>query len=67
MKDNLKMFIGKNVYVTLRSGKIYQGYLKSVGDHLIHLEKIAGKDFFDALIRLEDISAFEAQFRGYKQ
>lgn len=66
MRDNLEMFIGKNVYVTLRSGKTYQGYLKSTGDHFIHLEKIASKDFFDALIRMEDISAIEVQFRRYK-
>jgi hypothetical protein len=65
-KDNIKTFVGKDVYVSLRSGKIYQGYVKSVGDHLLHLEKIAGKDFYDALIRLEDISALEVKFRGLK-
>ncbi len=66
MKDNLKMFIGKNMYISLKSGKTYQGILKSVGDHLIHLEKISERNFFDALIRIDDISAIEAQFRGYK-
>jgi len=66
MKDNLNMFIGKAVYVNLKSGKTYQGSLKSVGDHLIHLEKITDRNYFDALIRIEDISAIEAQFRGYK-
>ena len=66
MKDNLKIFIGKNIYISLRSGKTYQGILKSVGDHFIHLEKLSEKNFFDALIRIDDISAIEAQFRGYK-
>jgi small nuclear ribonucleoprotein (snRNP)-like protein len=66
MKDNLKMFIGKNIYISLRSGKTYQGVLKSVGDHFIHLEKISERNFFDALVRIDDISAIEAQFRGYK-
>ncbi len=66
MRDNLKMFIGKNLYISLKSGKTYQGILKSVGDHLIHLEKVSERNFFDALIRIDDISAIEAQFRGHK-
>jgi small nuclear ribonucleoprotein (snRNP)-like protein len=66
LKGNLKMFIGKDVYVHLRSGNTYRGFLKSVGDHFIHLEKIASRDFFDALIRIEDIAAIEVQFRGQK-
>ncbi|HAA03621.1 MAG TPA: hypothetical protein DCZ69_19375 [Syntrophobacteraceae bacterium] len=66
LNDNLKPFIGKMVYVGLRSGKTYQGSLKAVGDHWIHLEKVAERNFFDALIRTEDISAIEAQFRDNK-
>jgi hypothetical protein len=65
-KDNLMAFTGKDVYVSLRSGKTYEGYVKSVGDRFLHLEKIVGKDFFDALIRMDDISAIEARFRGFK-
>jgi hypothetical protein len=64
--DNLKLFTGKDVYVHLRSGKTFQGYVKSVGDHFVHLEKLAGRDFFDVLIRIEDISAIEAKFRDFK-
>jgi small nuclear ribonucleoprotein (snRNP)-like protein len=56
--------IGKEVFISLRSGKTYQGRIKAVGDHFLHLERIAGKDFYDALIRIEDISAVEAKFRG---
>jgi len=66
LKDNLKTFIGKDVYVHLRSGKTLQGHVKSVGDHFLHLEKLAGKDFYDALVRIDDISAIEARFRDIK-
>lgn len=66
MKDNLKTFIGKDVVIHLRSGKTLQGYLKSIGDHLIHLEKLAGRDFYDTLIRIEEITAIEAKFREMK-
>lgn len=65
--DNLKSLIGKKVYVTLDSGKTFTGVIKEVGNHLIHLEKLAGKEFFDALIRIENISAIDARFRNYQR
>jgi small nuclear ribonucleoprotein (snRNP)-like protein len=64
LRGNLKTLIGEDVSVNLRSGTTYRGFVKSVGDHFIHLEKIAHRDFFDALIRMEDIAAIEVQFRG---
>lgn len=67
MEDNLKQFIGKDVYVTLNSGKSFAGFVKDVGKHLVHIEKIVGKDFFDALIRIEDISAIDTKFRDYQR
>ena len=66
MQDNLKSLVGKDVYVHLRSGDTLQGYVKAVGDKQVHLEKLAGKDFYDALIRLDDISAIEVKFRDLK-
>jgi hypothetical protein len=63
LADNLKSLIGKKVYVTLDSGKTFAGFIKEVGNHLIHLEKLDGKDFYDALIRIEDISTVDARFR----
>jgi hypothetical protein len=66
LKDNLKLFTGRDVFVHLRSGKTLQGYVKAVGNDFIHLEKLAGRDFYDAFIRIEDISAMEAKFRDIK-
>jgi hypothetical protein len=66
LKESLKSFQGKDVQLILRSGQTIQGYVKAVGDHFVHLEKLAGKDFYDALIRMEDISAVEARFREMK-
>ena len=66
MKDNLKLFTGKDVFIHLRSGKTLQGYVKAVGNDFVHLEKLAGRDFYDAFIRIEDISAIEAKFRDMK-
>ncbi len=66
LKDNLDPLVGKDIFVSLRSGKVYQGFVKSVGSSFIHLEKIAGKDFYDVFIRMDDISAIEAKFRDFK-
>jgi hypothetical protein len=66
MADNLKAYVGKDVIVHLRSGKTVEGYAKSVGNGLVHLEKIAGRDFYDALIRIDEVSAIEVKFRDMK-
>ena len=67
LTDNLKSLSGKMVYVTLDSGKTFGGFIKVVGEHLIHIEKIVGKDLFDALIRIEDISAIDTKFRDIQR
>ncbi|MGV8079829.1 MAG: hypothetical protein AB2L22_07195 [Syntrophales bacterium] len=66
IRDNLKVYAGRDVVIHLRSGKTFQGYVKTVGEHLVHLEKLSGRDFYDALIRIEDITAVEARFRELK-
>ena len=64
MEDNLKALAGKKVAVTLASGKTITGMVKEVGGHLVHLEKLEGKEYFDALIRIDNISAIDTKFRG---
>lgn len=64
--DNLKTYVGKDIIVHLESGKTLQGYVKSVANDLLHLEKLAGRDFYDALIRIDDISILEVKFRDMK-
>jgi len=63
LTDNLKSLVDKRVSATLNSGKTFTGLVKEVGNHLVHLKKIEGKEYFDALIRIEDISAIDARFR----
>jgi len=67
LADNLKSLIGKKVYVTLDSGKTFAGFVKEVGNHLMHLEKLDGKGYFDALIRIENISAIDTKFRNIQR
>ncbi|MCW8963466.1 MAG: hypothetical protein OQL16_06680 [Gammaproteobacteria bacterium] len=63
MSQNLMSFMGKKVHVTLDSGKVISGTVKDVGDHFLHLEKLDGREYYDALIRIEDIGAFDSRFR----
>ena len=65
--DNLKSLIGKKVSVTLDSGKTFIGFVKEVGNHLMHLEKLDGKEYFDALLRIENISAIDTKFRNIER
>lgn len=67
MADNLKTLVGKKVYVTLDSGKTFTGFIKEVGNHLMHLEKLDRKDYFDALIRIDNISAIDTRFRDIQR
>ena len=67
LQGNLKSLIGKKVYVTLGSGKTFAGFIKEVGDHLVHLEKLESRSYFDALIRIEDINAIDAKFRDIQR
>ena len=65
-QDNLIMSKGQFAYVTLKSGVTLDGDIKEVKNGLLHLAKLGGgRDYFDALIRVEDISAFAIQFRGF--
>jgi len=65
MQDNLKSLTGKRIYVTLAAGNTMAGTVKDVGNNLLHLEKLDGKEYFDALIRIESISAIDTRFRNF--
>lgn len=67
LADNLKSLVGKKVYVTLDSGKTFSGFVKEVGNHLMHLEKLDGKNYFDALLRIENISAIDTRFKDIQR
>lgn len=63
LNENIKALVGTKVSVTLNSGKTFAGLVREVGTHLVHLEKLDGKEFYDALIRIDDISAIDTRFR----
>lgn len=63
LPDNLFALKGKTVTVYMTSGQSMAGIVKDVKNHLLHLEKISQKEFYDAIIRLDIISAIDARVR----
>ncbi len=59
----LKDRVGKKVSVLLKSGTEITGKVTSVGSHTLTLSELSGKEFFDAVIDLDDISAVEYRAR----
>lgn len=64
-EENLLLFKGKYVRISLTGGPILSGYVKDVKKGLLHLEKVSERDFFDALVKIDTITAMEAKFRGF--
>lgn len=67
LADNLRALAGKRVTVTLDSGTTMSGTVGAVGQHLLHLERLERKEYFDAAIRIDAIRAIETRFREIKR
>lgn len=63
MAANLKNLSGKRVTVYLKDGAPLTGTVKAIGDHLVHLEKLDGRDYFDALVSMDQIAAIDTRAR----
>ncbi len=63
LADNLIALKGKSVTVSLSSGQTMTGVVKDVKNNLLHLGKLLGKEFYDAIIRVDLISAVETQVK----
>ena len=57
VKEVLQESLGKRVIVRVESGETLEGTVMKVGDTLVHLAKLSGRDFYDAVVRIDRISA----------
>lgn len=64
MRSVLEKHAGQRVSVTLDSGEELTGIVRSVGDKLVHLGELTGKEYFDAVIDHEEIAAVIIRVRG---
>jgi len=63
MTENLTALKGKTVTVHLASGQALTGTINDVKGNLLHLVKLSQKDFYDALVAIDRISAVEMKAR----
>ncbi len=57
LKDNLVSNTGKRVSIMISSGQSVEGIIEKVGDHFVHIAKLSGKEFYDAVVRIDRIDA----------
>lgn len=57
LKDNLASNVGKRVSLVISPGESLEGTIEKVGDHFVLVSKLSGKDYFDALVRIDDVKA----------
>lgn len=60
----LEQQMGKRVKLKLRSGQELEGTVAKVGAHAVHVAQLAGMDFYDAAVRVDDISAVIVKARN---
>ena len=62
--STLERYKGKKVELKLESGDVIKGTVAKVSQHIVHIEKLSGKDFYDAVVRIEGINAVIFRARG---
>jgi hypothetical protein len=53
----LKKQTGQKVELRMKSGEKISGKVEAVGGKAVHLSALAGQEFFDAIVNIDDISA----------
>lgn len=63
VKSVLERQAGKTVTLRLAAGEEITGKVTKVGDRIVHLSELAGKEYFDAVVPLEVIHAVVVRAR----
>lgn len=63
LRDNLKKKIGSKVTLRLTAGEELSGTVTQVGDNAVHLSALTGREFYDAVIRLDQVIAVIVRVR----
>jgi hypothetical protein len=63
MRENLQKKVGTKVTLQLSGGQELNGKVAEVGENVVHLSELTGKEFFDAVVRLDHISALVVRVR----
>jgi hypothetical protein len=63
MKEVLGENVGKRLALRLASGEEIEGTVTLVGTSLVHISRLAGKEFYDAVVSIDRISAVRMKVR----
>ena len=66
VKIMLDASVGRTVTLGLASGQEISGTVAKVGDHVVHLSRVAGRDFYDAVVVLDRVDAVLFKVVGNK-
>lgn len=57
IRDILAERTGKRTTLRMQSGEDIEGTVVLVGNGLVHISKLSGKDFYDAVVNIDRINA----------
>lgn len=57
IRENLFLNVGKRVAVRISAGDAIEGTIVRVGDQSVQLSKLSGRDYYDAIVRIDRIEA----------
>lgn len=63
MMDILVENTGKRVALRLASGEEIEGTVTMVGNSLVHISKLSGKEFYDAVVSIDKVTAIRMRVR----
>jgi hypothetical protein len=63
MHDVLMERTGKRTTLRMQSGEDIEGTIVLVGNGLVHMTRLAGKEFYDAVVNIDRISAVIVRVR----
>jgi hypothetical protein len=64
MKTVLERQMGKRVGLVLTTGPEIAGVVTTVGDNVVHLTEVTGRELFDAVVTLDKIGAVVVRVRN---
>ena len=64
VKSLLERHVGKRVALVLTTGPELTGTVTAVGDQVVHLSQLGGREFFDAVVSLDRVNAVVVRVRS---
>ncbi len=64
MREVLSEYSGKVLALRLESGEEIEGTVTLVGNSLVQISKLTGKEFYDAVVSIDKISAVRMRTRS---